>query len=254
MIIMACPPVSWATDAVFLTSFMLWYFVINLKTARRELTSIMSVALAASAIGISAHEFPHRNLPKIRGDTSDHLVVIGDSISAGLDTSISTWPTMMERNTGLPIRNLAKPGAMMADGITMAREVSPQDGLIVLEIGGNDLLANQSAANFDKSLDTLLSRLAAPDRTIVMFELPLLPHKICYGQVQRRLASQYGVWLIPKRYFVQIIRGADATSDGLHLTSAGAHRMALLVTHVLSPVLKMNNSRFTSQVFFFTFL
>jgi lysophospholipase L1-like esterase len=71
-----------------------------------------------------------------------------------------------------------------------------------------------------------------------MFELPLLPHKIAYGQIQRRLATKYGVRLIPKRYFVGVIRGADATSDGLHLTNAGAHRMAALVARALSSVLK----------------
>jgi lysophospholipase L1-like esterase len=71
-----------------------------------------------------------------------------------------------------------------------------------------------------------------------MFELPLLPQRIAYGQIQRRLAEKYGVWLIPKRFFVRVISGKDATSDGLHLTALGAQRMASLVAQVLSPVLK----------------
>src|SRR5260370_32740782 len=79
-----------------------------------------------------------------------------------------------------------------------------------------------------------------PGRTMVMFELRLLPQKIAYGQIQRRLAEKYGVWLIPKRCFVEAIGGANATSDGLHLSESGAHRMAMLVAQVLSPVLKSN--------------
>jgi lysophospholipase L1-like esterase len=70
-----------------------------------------------------------------------------------------------------------------------------------------------------------------------MFELPLLPNVIQYGQIQRRLAANYGVWLIPKRYFVGVISGANATSDGLHLSETGTRRMAALVAGVLSPVL-----------------
>jgi lysophospholipase L1-like esterase len=71
-----------------------------------------------------------------------------------------------------------------------------------------------------------------------MFELPLFPHKIAYGQIQRRLAAKYGIWLIPKRCFIDVISGPNATLDGLHLSDAGAHRMAALVAHILSPVLK----------------
>ena len=106
------------------------------------------------------------------------------------------------------------------------------------EIGGNDLIANVSSSQFGASLEGLLKRVAEPQRTVVMFELPLLPHKIAYGQVQRGLARKYGVWLIPKRYFVSVIEGADATSDGIHLAVAGTHRMANLVAQSLSQDLK----------------
>lgn len=93
--------------------------------------------------------------------------------------------------------------------------------------------------DFGQGLDVLLSKLAVPGRTLVMFELPLLPHKIAFGQIQRRLAATYGVSLIPKRFFIDVIGGANATSAGLHLSNAGARRMAVLVSTVLSPVLKL---------------
>ncbi len=68
--------------------------------------------------------------------------------------------------------------------------------------------------------------------------MPLLPNKIGYGQVQRRLAAKYRISLIPKRYFIDVISGANATSDGLHPSDTGARRMAALVAQALSPVLK----------------
>jgi lysophospholipase L1-like esterase len=71
-----------------------------------------------------------------------------------------------------------------------------------------------------------------------MFELSLLPNKIAYGQIQRRLATKYRVLLIPKRFLVDVIGGANATSDGLHLSEAGARRMATLMAQALLPVLK----------------
>ena len=123
----------------------------------------------------------------------------------------------------------------------MAENVTPDDRVVLIQIGGNDLLGGVPAVAFEKSLDATLSKLVMPGRTMVMFELPLLPNKIAYGQIQRHLAAKYGVWLIPKRYFTEVIGGRDATSDGLHLSETGAHRMATLVAQTLSSVLRSHS-------------
>jgi acyl-CoA thioesterase-1 len=120
----------------------------------------------------------------------------------------------------------------------MAAQVLPEDRVVLIEIGGNDLLAGLPSSEFGRSLEAILSIVATPGRTVVMFELPLLPNVIQYGQIQRRLAANYGVWLIPKRYFVGVISGANATSDGLHLSETGTRRMAVRVARVLSAVLR----------------
>jgi len=73
-----------------------------------------------------------------------------------------------------------------------------------------------------------------------MFELPLLPHKIGFGQMQRRLSEKYVVFLIPRHSFTRVLSGADATSDGLHLSESGARTMSALVAQTLWPVLKIH--------------
>ena len=116
--------------------------------------------------------------------------------------------------------------------------MTADDRLVLIEIGGNDLIANVSGEEFGRGLEAILAKIQAPGRTVVMFELPLLPHKIAYGQIQRRLALKYGVVMIPKRFFIDVISGADATSDGLHLSPAGTRRMAELVERVLGPLVE----------------
>jgi hypothetical protein len=74
-------------------------------------------------------------------------------------------------------------------------------------------------------------------------KLPLLPNRIEFGRIQRRVASYYGVWLIPKRHFVEVISGGDAASDGPHLAQRGGRQMALLVAKALSPVLKPSSGK-----------
>jgi acyl-CoA thioesterase-1 len=122
----------------------------------------------------------------------------------------------------------------VSDGLLIAEKLTPDDRVILIELGGNDLLMGVSSDEYGKSLDALLSKLSAPNRTVIMFELPVLPNKIAYGQIQRRLGAQYRVSLIPKRYFAQVIGEANATTDGLHLSDSGSRRMAALVALVLS--------------------
>jgi acyl-CoA thioesterase-1 len=237
MIVMACPPFSWSVDVVFLSAFLFWYSVVNLSPLRKA-RGLTSAILATLLIILPGLELQHRSLPQVTGAPTDHLVVIGDSISAGIDPRVSTWPAVIEETFGVPVKNLSSVGAFTTDGLRMAPKVAPEDRVILIEIGGNDLIAGAPSNEFASSLEALLKEVTAPGRTVVMFELPLMPDRIAYGQVQRRLAEKYGVWLIPKRYFVSVISGANATSDGLHLLPEGARRMAALVAQVLAPVLK----------------
>ena len=98
----------------------------------------------------------------------------------------------------------------------MAERATGEDRLILIELGGNDLIAGETSTAFSRALDAILAKLAAPERTLVMDR----------------------VWLIPKRFLAGVIAGRDATSDGLHLTDAGARRMEAVVSRILAPVLR----------------
>jgi acyl-CoA thioesterase I len=240
-VIMASLPLPWSLGALFCLVFLA--FLIsghrpkqNVRWRRFHIASSVLLVLVLLIIPIT--EFAHRRLPAIQGDKSDHLVVLGDSISAGMGTHVRAWPEVMQEMTGAKTTNLSRPGATMADGLSLANRLTEQDHLVLIELGGNDLISGERADDFEQSLAEVLAKLASPKRTIVMFELPLLPQRAAYGRVQRRLANRYGVWLIPKRFLTAVISGKDATSDGLHLTDLGVRRMASLVAHVLSPVLK----------------
>ena len=75
------------------------------------------------------------------GVASDHLVVIGDSISSGLATRVLPWPIVLQGRTGVDVRNLSRPGALVTDGLAMAERVNADDRLVLIELGGNDLIA-----------------------------------------------------------------------------------------------------------------
>jgi lysophospholipase L1-like esterase len=236
-IVMACPPFAFVVDVIFLAVFLLWFITSNQSSARR-LQRGSTVVLTVLLFVLTTIEFSHRRMPRITGTPSDHLVVIGDSISSGIDPHLQAWPLVLQQTCAVDVRNLARPGARVSEGLLMARDLTDSDHVVLIEIGGNDLLMGVSSDEYGKGLDALLSKLTAPNRTVLMFELPLLPNKIGYGQIQRRLSAKYRASLIPKRYFAQAIGDAGATTDGLHLSGSGARRMAALVAQVLSPILK----------------
>jgi acyl-CoA thioesterase I len=241
LIVMACPPIPLWAAYIFLAAFSLWLIAKNralVGSAWIRLRLAATCVLLVWLFAVPISELLHRRMPALAGHPSDHLVVIGDSISSGLDAHTPAWPIFFQQQTAIPVWNLSRPGAGVVDARTMASHVKPEDTLILIEIGGNDLLSGMSSAEFDQALDSLLSSLSAPERTLVMFELPLLPQKIGIGQAQRRLSKRYGVFLIPRHSFTQVLSGADATSDGLHLSESGARRMSALVTQILSPVLR----------------
>jgi len=241
MMVMACPPFGWSVDAIFGASFLLW-LVEKSSTSqnriRRRLRKISVSVLFVLLVALTTVEFLHRREPSLRGEASDHLVVIGDSISAGLGTRARSWPDVMHEATGVTVKNLSWAGATVADGMVLVGRVGPDDHVVLIELGGNDLLGGEAPEVFSRGLEALLAKLAAPERSLVMFELPLLPPDVAYGRIQRRLAAKYGVSLIPKRFLIQVISGSDATFDGLHLTDVGARRMTSVVVPILSPILK----------------
>jgi len=116
----------------------------------------------------------------------------------------------------------------------MATELSPNDHVVLFELGGNDPLSGVPSKEFARRLEAVLIRVASRDRVVVVFELQLLPVWISHRRSQRQLASKYGVYLIPKRDFAAVISGGSVTIDGLHFSETGTRRMALLVARTFS--------------------
>jgi len=238
MMVMASPPFCWWVDAGFGSAFLWWVIAEHRSYPGRQVSrQAISALVLVSLVALAMRELSYRRMSRFTGAPSDHLTVIGDSISAGTGDRVPTWPALMQLKTGVAVRNLSRAGAGVFDVRSMAAQITPEDTLILIELGGNDMLAGVPASRFAHGLEALLSNLCTPQRTVVMFELPLLPHWVEYGQIQRRLAIRHRVLLIPKHYFTEVLAGAGATSDGVHLSAVGAEHMVSVVTQLLSPTL-----------------
>jgi len=108
--------------------------------------------------------------------------VIGDSVSAGMsDADKETWPKLLARQHDIDVRDFSKMGATVGSARKQAAQIGDCAGLVLLEIGGNDLLGSTTADQFEERLDQLLRDVCRADRPVVMVELPLPPWPIGLG-------------------------------------------------------------------------
>jgi acyl-CoA thioesterase-1 len=129
--------------------------------------------------------------------------------------------------------DLSRAGATLRSASEEVQKVKQGPAVVVLEIGGNDLLSRRTAVDFEKDLRALLEKLRNPERTLVIFELPLPPFYNAYGRIQRSLAGQFRAVLIPKRLFCKVLARHGSTVDGIHLSAKGQIEMAAVVRDVL---------------------
>lgn len=182
---------------------------------------------------VVAMEAPYHINPRITVDRDTALYVVGDSLTLGAEPQGENWPEQFGKRLNVPVSVISFPGAKTDTILPKIPDMGENKSLVLVELGGNDLLDGVSAKTFRKNLEELLKQLQGKNRRIAMIELPLVPlYHTGYGAVQRDLAKQYGVVLIPKHLLADVLMTPGATGDGLHFAETGhallAERLAAL--------------------------
>jgi len=191
------------------------------------------MAFAFLSLSLCITELPYRLKQRMAIFEDVPVYVLGDSLSAGMGAKERVWPAVLGDLSHLKVTNLARPGATLEAARAEADGIKADDGLVIVEIGGNDLLGHADSRAFYRDLDQLLGKLKKGNHPVIMFELPLLPFWNAFGRDQRVLAEKYGVSLIPKSYLAGIFGYKVATLDGLHLSQKGHDQLARLVFGLL---------------------
>ena len=240
LIFVSASPLAWWAYGVFAAAFAWWFAAMNFRRLawRRTRVSVPAVVLAATALFLVALELPWRFSPRLPALGAGRLYVIGDSISAGIETGHVPWPQMYGKMTGAAVTNLSRPGIVTAEAVALADKVTEKDSIVLVEIGGNDLLGGTPTAEFDRTLDALLTHVTPRTRAVVMMEIPLIPGGNGYGIAQRALAKKHGVYLVPKAAFIRVLGAQGSTLDGLHLGEEGAKAMVKELEPIIAPALR----------------
>ena len=187
---------------------------------------LVSCAVLLCSLVMCLVELPYHLSPTIKVSPKQSIFVVGDSISAGISAKERAWPDVLADISHFKVTNLAKPAATVETAMDQIAGIVGSNSLVLVEIGGNDLLGHTDSKTFYIQLDQLLGRLAAGNNQVVMFELPLFPFCNAFGKAQRNLAKKYNVILIPKHYLTDVFGLKGGTVDGLHLSQKGHDALA----------------------------
>jgi lysophospholipase L1-like esterase len=244
LVMICAEALAWWIYIIWTAAILAW--LLRDKIARGRRRSIIDLATLAITLLAAGVAISYQRRPALGPATFGRMYVIGDSISAGVGRNGEvTWPSILGSEHRVQVINLSHGGATIADATHYLQSQPLGEGLILLEIGGNDILTcfgggHASAEQFGRDLDVLAQRVSAPGRRVVMLELPLFPFNNSYGLQQRRVAAKYGIAVIPRKYFISVLAGPGATVDGIHLSAAGHQRMARMVWDMVGASLRSN--------------
>lgn len=195
--------------------------------------TLMSCAVLLCSLVMCLVELPYHLSPTIKASPNQSIFVVGDSISAGISAKDRSWPDALGDILHFEVINLAKPAATVESAMDQIAGIVGSNSLVLVEIGGNDLLGHTDSKTFYIQFDQLLGKLAAGNNQVVVFELPLFPFCNAFGKAQRNLAKKYNVILIPKHFMTDVFGLKGGTVDGLHLSQKGHDALANSINGLL---------------------
>ncbi|QNN21473.1 hypothetical protein HED60_04030 [Planctomycetales bacterium ZRK34] len=167
----------------------------------------------------------------------DQVVGIGDVFNRVVTPErTEAWPLRLKPLIHRDTASYAFADTSVADIDRYLSTRPIHNTLIILAVGAHDMLFGQSLTDYRNGLSALLTRLTADNR-VIMIEIPVPLARPWYGWVQRSIAEQHDVALIPRRVIADVlfaVPGATA-EDGLHLTPAGHQRLAESLAAYLTP-------------------
>ncbi len=182
------------------------------------------VALCALLLLAACDRAP--TLPKL--DSHDVIVAFGDSLTHGTGASASdAYPAVLAALTGRTVINAGVPGDTTSSGLqrlpAVLDEYKPR--LVLLCLGGNDMLRKQPEAATENNLRLLVKTIRASGAEVVLIGVP--EPRLFGGtpDFYSRLAEDMQLPL-EQDVFNEVLKDNSLKSDPIHANAAGYRMVA----------------------------
>ena len=166
------------------------------------------------------------------------IVCLGDSITAGVGVRPGeTYPERLAGKLGVDVINEGVSGDTAAQGLARVDQVLADDPwLVIVELGGNDILQQVPAEQTERSLRQIVEKLLAARVVPVLVEVDA-PFGASYQQIYGRLGKAYHVPVVEDA-IGRILRDRALKSDTVHPNAEGQKVLADAIAEEIGPILR----------------
>ena len=175
------------------------------------------------------------------------VVCFGDSLTSGMKKG-EAFPGHLAKLVSVPVVNLAEPGATTNMALKKLPDLvaaSPQ--AVVVELGGHDYLNGESRAATKANLLKIVAAAHGLGARVVLMEIPRGFVTDGYAGLERELAREYDLELVPDTAIRKLVfwsphappgmwSASRYSDDGLHPNERGARMLAEYVGAALEGI------------------
>lgn len=163
------------------------------------------------------------------------VLILGDSLSYGTGAeSGQDYPSLLAQTTGWQIINAGVPGDTTSGGLTRLPDLiaSHQPQLLIVELGGNDLLRQVAPSEIELNLKSILNMAKTQGIPTVLVSIPAIsPLMAAVGNLSdhplyARIAEETNTPLIAD-VFSEVLSERSLKADQIHPNAKGYAEVAL---------------------------
>ncbi len=182
----------------------------------------------------------HAPMPAVPAGST--VVILGDSLSYGTGAKAEeAYPALLEKTSGWHIVNEGIPGDTSSGGLQRLPKLleTHQPKLLIVELGGNDLLRQTSSKLIEDNLKAIVQQAKLQGIQVALVAIPeISPLMAAVGNLSdhplyARVAEETNVPLITD-VFSEVLSERDLKADQIHPNAKGYAEVATKMEAALS--------------------
>src|SRR3989344_3170755 len=170
------------------------------------------------------------------------IVFFGNSITAGQGAGADEdFPSLIGKALNVPIVNAGVSGSTTRDALLRINKdvLSKNPSIVVIELGGNDLLEHVDIEVSRRNFDLILSKIKPTGAKIVILDVRFFVFQEKYETDLRDLAKKYDATYVPD-ILEGVIGDQSLKFDDLHPNARGYQKIAEKLTPIIAPLIQKN--------------